>query len=452
MRWGVLTTGWILLAMAIMPPGRNVCAAEDGRRAKSAIQPIVVRSKDRRRRVQELIKQLDADLRTVRVRAVRELLRLGPEILPDLPPPELLPNAAVRQAVRRVRLKLERQKAIASVRSSRVTLRNRTRSLAALFHAITAETHNRIVPARLPAETTRQQFTVDYDRQPFWKVIDDLARRSKLRVRGEGGVVKLGPRIKASKSADIAVAYSGPFRIAVQGAETRPLLGDATHRKLRLRLALLAEPRLRPLFLKFTAGDIVPSASGTLIEPLVRDAKYERPLGEGGKSIPVLLDFKVPLAARLSQIGLTGRMAMTTAAGEETIRFRQAASARDVARRRGGVTVTLREMTFGKKVKGERSAQVQVAVSYDTGGPAFESHRTWMFHNRVYLLTKTGRRIDRSPGLTTSLQADGAVAVDYRFDHLTSDPGDYDFVYMAPTLIIDVPIEFALKKILVSRD
>jgi len=255
-----------------------------------------------------------------------------------------------------------------------------------------------------------------------------------------------------SKSAEIAVTHSGPFRIAVHTAEMKPLLGDAAHRKLRLRLSLLAEPRLRPLFLKFAASDIVPRASAASIEPLVRDAKFERPLGEGGKSVPLLLDFKVPISARLPRIDLTGRMTMTTAAGEEIIRFRQPASARDVARRRGGVTVTLRDMTFGKETKGKRSAQVRVAVSYDTGGPAFESHRTWMFHNRAYLLTKTGRRIDRSPGLTTSLQADGTVAVDYRFNHLTSDPGDYDFVYVAPTLIIDVPIDFTLKKIPVSQD
>ena len=54
---------------------------------------------------------------------------------------------------------------------------------------------------------------------------------------------------------------------------------------------------------------------------------------------------------------------------------------------------------------------VQIAVSYETGGPAFESHRTWIYHNRVYLETKTGTRIERSKSFTTELQADGGVAV-----------------------------------------
>ena len=447
----VLITASILLVVAIVPPGPNArTAAADNRHAVSS--SAAARSAVRQRRVRQLIGQLDADLRSVRVRATRELLRLGPEILPDLPPPELLPDAAVRQAVRRIRLKLERQQAAASVRSTRVTLRRQTRPLAELLRIIGTATRNRIDVSGLPAATARRRFTVEYDRKPFWEVIDDLAARGKLHVVGDGGAVTLSARNRTAEPREVAVCYSGPFRIAVEGVERKPLLGNRDHNKLRLCLSLLAEPRLRPLFLTIAAGNIKPTATGTSIVPLVRDARYERPLGEGGKSAPLLLDFKIPASARFGEIDLGGRMSMTTAAGEETIRFRQPTSARDVARRRGGVTVTLRDMTFGRKSRGERSARVRVAVSYDTGGPAFESHRTWVFHNRVYLLTKDGRRIDRSPGLTTSLQADGAVAVGYRFDHLKLPPADYDFVYVAPTLIIDVPIEFTLKKLPVSHD
>ncbi len=110
----------------------------------------------------------------------------------------------------------------------------------------------------------------------------------------------------------------------------------------------------------------------------------------------------------------------------------------------------LRNVTFQPVQDGTQKATVQIAVSYETGGPAFESHRTWIYHNRVYLETKTGKRIERSKSFTTKLQADGGVAVGYTFENLTNDPAAYRFVYVAPTLILNVPVEFEFKNISVS--
>jgi hypothetical protein len=45
------------------------------------------------------------------------------------------------------------------------------------------------------------------------------------------------------------------------------------------------------------------------------------------------------------------------------------------------------------------------------------------------------------------LQKDGAVAVEYSFQNLAGKPSDYAFVCVAPTLLVDVPLEFTFRKI-----
>ena len=110
----------------------------------------------------------------------------------------------------------------------------------------------------------------------------------------------------------------------------------------------------------------------------------------------------------------------------------------------------LKNVTFQSVQDGTQMATVQIAVSYETGGPAFESHRTWIYHNQVYLETKAGTRIERSKSFTTELQADGGVAVGYTFENLKKKADAYKFVYVAPTLILNVPVEFEIKNITVS--
>ena len=98
-----------------------------------------------------------------------------------------------------------------------------------------------------------------------------------------------------------------------------------------------------------------------------------------------------------------------------------------------------------------RSAKIDVAVSYDTGGPAFESHRTWIFHNLAYLVDSKGKRISRNATFGTALQKNGAVAVEYGFNSLTEPISKYKFVYVAPTLLIDVPLKFSFSDVVVSQ-
>src|SRR5262245_30969960 len=97
--------------------------------------------KDLPQQVRKLLRDLDADERAVRVNAERELLDLGPEILPLLPAPELLKSAGVRGAVAQIRITLERRKARESVLPSRVTLEGKL-PLKQVLQGISQQTGN----------------------------------------------------------------------------------------------------------------------------------------------------------------------------------------------------------------------------------------------------------------------------------------------------------------------
>ncbi len=409
--------------------------------------------------VAEQIRKLDADTRRERAEAERALLSAGPTILAWLPPPELLPSTAVRQAVRRIQLRLEEAKARDSVKASHITLK-KTASLEEVFKTIAQQTGNRLNAEALPASVRQKSVSLAISKTPFWDVMDQLALDYQFRLESQtqGNADKpallLKPLDPKIPSPVVKPMNRGAFRVSVNPPQFRPRFGTSDEQLLRVPFQLACEPRLRPLFLNLEGKDFsARTPQGKAIPPFNPDAKLELPLGEGGTETAFHLDFQVPKPFAEPAIQLTGKAVLTVAAGSEEISFTNLEMAEGTARRRGGVTVTIKEVSFkpDEKQAHQHQAKFQVMVHYDTGGPAFESHRTWIFHNRVLLEDANGKRIERNSNFHTALQTDGGVIVEYHFDHLTGKPGDYKFLYIAPTLIINVPVSFEFKNLPIPK-
>jgi hypothetical protein len=90
-------------------------------------------------------------------------------------------------------------------------------------------------------------------------------------------------------------------------------------------------------------------------------------------------------------------------------------------------------------------------VSYDAGGPAFESHQRWILHNEVFLEDRAGKRVNLNGGSETSLLGEQGTGIEYHFVDLAGHLADYSFVYVAPTLIVDVPVEFEIQSVPVGK-
>ncbi|MBM80353.1 MAG: hypothetical protein CMJ78_07140 [Planctomycetaceae bacterium] len=391
-----------------------------------AAEPDVDRTK-----VAALIKQLDADKRSKRQAAETALLKLGPAVLPVLPPAEVVRSVSTRAALQRIRLKLERDKALASIKPTRVSIEGE-HSLKETLEQLQQQTGNSIDSSGLAATVLAGQTSIEAT--TFWRTLDQLAESQGFQVGAatDKASLRLTPNESDQRP---PVAYSGPFRIQLTQARFRPVFGNNQIQLLSFRLQLLGEPRLRPLFLSYSPADFSAKLGNKELAVRSRDARLELPLGEGGSGARLKVDFNAKAMSTARECQLQGRCQILLAAGSERLVFTELANASGVARRRGGVTAILQEIRSTKQ-----SIHVRIAISYDRAGPAFESHRTWIFHNRAYMECGESR-VDYTD-FRNPLQAGKSVVVEYEFPSSKVDLSACRFVYEAPTLLINVPVEF----------
>ncbi len=404
-----------------------------------------------REQVEDLIHRLDSNTLMERRSAERQLLDLGPEILPLLPPPDLVESVPIREAIRRIRPQLERRAARESSGASRVSFTGES-TLRELLNQIQQQSKNQVFLADAIRNGSEQRIRVTWDKSSFWDCLEDLCQQSRLQwqfAENEAAIRLF--RTEETRLKQLAVQRTGPFRITIDNTEIRALVGDEAQRILRITGRISVEPRLRPLFLSMAAMDLSATVNQEVsLTPWNPNAKYEFPVSDGGREVRLQWDFRLPKELKANTVAIRGPLHCQIAAATERIVFDQKSLARPTIRRRGGVSVRLRQATFEATESDMLNAEIGITVSYDNGGPAFESHRTWMFHNAVYLETASKLRINFTDFDTTQ-QSDGAVAVDYRWKKIPAPSDQYLFVYEAPTLIVDVPIDIDLGQIPITE-
>jgi hypothetical protein len=397
---------------------------------------------DLRLQVRAEIKQLASPSRAARAKAEQALTKLGPAILPLLPPPDLLESVSVRVAIRRVRVRLEHDAAELSLRPSKVTLTGDL-SIKQLVEEIEKQTGNAISTSQLSSTQLDQRNSVNLEDTSFWSAIGNL--ESKDIFAGfdkETGQLTL--RRGTPQESTSATLVDRSFRIMAAPFQPQGTFNDS-NTLISTQVRILCEPRLRPLFLRYETSDfqLSPNDENRTLKPFNAGASIEVPLGNGGREATLALSFlsSKPLPESVS---LNGKVNLLIAASEQPISFRKLNRAKRVSRRRGGVTVTVNEVGFEGSRPGHHNARLRLQVSYDLGAHAFESHQTWVFHNRVYLVDPNGKQHGPNGGFTTLHQGDGSVAIEYSFKDLPTDPTNWDFVYVAPTLLINVEIPIVL--------
>ena len=352
-----------------------------------------------RRKVERLIGELDAQTRRARSAARESLIAMGPAILSLLPGDDRIASAAARDAVRQVRTQLERASALATLDPSHVTLHG-TWSLSEVLNLVTRQTGNEFDRNGIGASVLQKEIAVDDESRPFWSACDAIAKEAGLTyapfgVRGRITLVPTTP----SAPRDLAVASEGAIRVAVVSVSLRPTPGDPQNRLLRIGWDLSAEPRLRPLFARISTADLVVRGSdGLTLKPISPRAKLELPMGEGAQPLRLYSDYEVPSGVDLASVEFEGSFQVEMAAGPQRMVFDDLAPRKREAKRAGSVKVTVESAFSQADETGNSTARIDVGVLYDQGGPAFESYRTWMYHNEAALETKTGRRI--APGAT----------------------------------------------------
>jgi hypothetical protein len=214
---------------------------------------------------------------------------------------------------------------------------------------------------------------------------------------------------------------------------------------LRAALRIVAEPRLRPLFVRIADADFAATAGDRSLALFSPQSVTELPLADRGPARFAVL-FREPDGEPVTSLTIRGRATVHVAAAPTEIRFNDLSGNRSAYVRHGGVGVTLKRARIEREPDGKRALTVQLAVTYDGGGPEFESHRTWIYHNDVRLERADGVRLLPDAGFEALRQADGGVEVQYRFSNVPDATlRDWRLVYVAPMLLADVPLEFTFR-------
>lgn len=400
---------------------------------------------DLQRAVKRHVAELSSSLRSERTRAEQSLLELGPQILDLLPSTEEITDQATRVAVRQLRIKLERVAAEQSVLPSRVSFQGRA-TVAELAGQITKQTGNPLDAGGLPADVRTREVDVAFNDAPFWECLATLARLAGVEWRPatDAAGLQLVAETTDSVTRAVQIKSDGAFRVS---------LDSLTRQRgtIRASLELEAEPRLRPLFIRIADADFSATAAGSELALFNPRAVTELPMTSRNAARFSVL-FRVTEDQLPQPLTLKGRVSVHVAAAPVEVRFDDLSGKRVVYLRRGGVSVTLKRSNLAAGPQGSRVLTARLAVAYDTGGPEFESHRTWIYHNDVRLESPDGTTFSAEGGFDVTQQSNGGVEVEYRFPGLPDRPlHDWQLVYVAPTLLIDVPVEFEFDNVLVSE-
>lgn len=413
---------------------------------RSALAAQAQGSAARRAEVEALIRQLGSAQRTTRVAAEKKLQTFGPDILELLPPPDLIRSLATRQAVRRIRIRLEDQAASQSLKPVPVTVTGPF-PVDRLASELEKQTGNSI---RIPAGTgsgkrPQNLIVADWKSVTFWEALRTLEPSGWFaRFDASSGGLQLSRVVKFK---DAVVSTQGAFRIRAGVLQSKTVDDDSA--LLQTRITFECEPRLRPLFLNYASDDFSLKSGSLLVSSFDEGARIELPLGVSGREAVIHPRFLV--TGQTDTADIQGQVSLLLAAAESPVKFTELGRSQGVARRRGGVTVVVSSIRTSRN-QGRYTAQVRVRISYDRGTSAFESHQTWVFHNRAWLSSDgpDGRMISPK-SFETLLQNETGVGVEYVFSDLTSEPDEMSFVYLAPTQLVRVPLKLNLSDVPVMK-
>jgi hypothetical protein len=396
--------------------------------------------------VKVLVRQLDHNEQAKREAAEKDLIALGSDVLPLLPPINNRTPAEVRNRLTRIRTALTKAAIEATTKSAPVTLSGEM-SVSQALAELAKQSGNELVDYRdrFNQEARDPTIKVELKEVPFWQALDTVLDAAELSLynfdeeraalayvaRGDDASPRLG---KAT--------YSGLFRLEPARIEaTRDL--KTGMRSARLTLEAAWEPRIRPIVLEQPLDET--SATDEAGNPLPIDGR------EGKLEVPVevtnsAIELEIPLEApdrSIKQIGtLKGKLTAVVLGRVESFEFADLDKLRGAELERGGATVVVDSCRKNGDIY-----EVNMRVAFDKANNALESHRGWIYNNECFVTDGQKNRID-NVGVEATLLADNEVGLSYKFD-LGDAPkvADYSFIYRTAAAIIRVPVEFELSKI-----
>jgi len=401
-------------------------------------------------KVAALVRQLDSDEIAKRDAAEKELIALGPEVIPQLPGITQRTPGEVRIRLGRVRNALSKVEVELATRPSQVTLSGEM-PVSKAFAEITRQTGNKLVDyrERFNQEVSDPTIKVELDKVPFWQALDTVLDAAKLTLynfdedqaalaytsRGSDAPPRMG-----------RASYGGLFRLEPSRIEaTRDLKASMMH-GVKLTADVAWEPRVRPIVLEVPLAEIsAKDEKGNAIGIDQTEGTLEVPVEGTNAAVEIELPLTAPARSVQSVASIKGKITAVVLGKVETFEFTDVdkiEQAKSAELERGGVTVVVESCRRNGDIY-----DVSMRVRFDRAANALESHRGWIYNNECYMLDSKLTRIENA-GLEANLLANNEVGLSYKFDIGDNvKPTGYRFVYRTPAAIIKIPVDFELKGI-----
>jgi hypothetical protein len=359
-------------------------AGERGGASEPVASPVPVAS---------LVSALGSPSRRDREEAEAAVIARGPAVLGELSRLAPLAVGEARLRLERATAILEKQLIERDLEPTSITIAVERVPARDVLARIAAESGNRLELAREVAEADAGGRVVSLaaDRETFWEIVVDVLSQASLAIDcDEEG---RGVRIVEAAAGGPKAFPAGPFLVVDRGVEIGR--GGAGVRPVRVRLALVWEPRLQPLVIRVPMQSVeVEGPAGESIPPASRMAVLEASVLPGSRWVPLVL----PLSARVSEEApLPERLGMVRAtvrtwfaAGEHDFEFPIDVPAVPAhpprAVRVGSAIVSL----DAADLRG-RELAISAEAIYDEPAEPLASHRSWIAERPLAIVASGGR-------------------------------------------------------------
>lgn len=344
--------------------------------------------------VASLVSALGSPSRRDREDAEAAVIARGPAVLGELSRLAPLAIGEARLRLERATAILEKQLIERDLEPTSITITVDRMPARDVLARIAAESGNRLEISRDVAEGAAGGRVVSLaaDRETFWEIVVDVLSQASLSIEcdGEGRGVRI---VEAAEGGPKAFP-AGPFLAVDRGVEIGR--GGAGVRPVRVRLALVWEPRLQPLVIRVPMQSVeVEGPAGESIPPASRVAVLEVAVLPGARWVPLTLPLSArvaedaPLPERLGMVRATVRTWF--AAGEHDFEFsidaRAAPASPPRAVRVGEAIVSL----DAADLRG-RELAISAEAVYDQPAEPLASHRSWIVERPLAIVASGGRQ------------------------------------------------------------
>lgn len=344
----------------------------------------------------------------------------------------------------------------AETKETLITLQG-TYSLREVLSKLTEQTKVQFKLAFQPDETRNRFSLINV---PFWSAFDQILDAFQTTVSDpslnssrEANAYVIKRRSRESPNRVGSANYFGIIRGEVRSFQSIRNFKNKSLNVDQLTVQLAWEPSFQPYKFSLDMDSIkgVDSQGEKLHVASSEKQTFNVPIGKQDVKLTIPLR---PIRRTADSIqSLSGNFELSIPTGNERFEFgdlQNPKSAKSIRKANTVLTLESFEATStaqrDKKTSektGLYSAKISYAVS--DSKDAFESHNGWMFRREVFIVDKNKRNVYPKRSLTTSQQSN-KIGFEFSFE-LPDGPQGCKFVYVAPTSIRNVPIQFDFRDI-----